>query len=382
MPDGAGRGRPKVRNDSRLEAEMAAAGLDAVVAFSMENVFYLSGALFTLQDNLRDRLAAAGVARGGRDFLVCATNELSAVEPDAHVFERRGYVEFRSTALKELAGLLADWGLDRSTIGLEKRYLMAEFYEELQALLPHARLVGGDRVIETARAIKTPEHIAIIRRNSHRTEEAVLRTLAETRAGETEKRMAIRLIDNMYDLGADAIRHVVLTVGDNAVHAHPYPSASKRLDAGDIIRIDVGGLFAGHGTDIARMGIVGEPSPAQREIYARLRACQRETALKLVPGARACDVYQAAVDAYARRGIAYQRDHVGHSISILGGHDNPMLHPNNPQALEQGMVMCLEPIFRDDAGRRYTVEDTFLVAAGGGELLTTVADTSEMYRVR
>jgi hypothetical protein len=44
--------------------------------------------------------------------------------------------------------------------------------------------------------------------------------------------------------------------------------------------------------------------------------------------------------------------------------------------------MCLEPIFRDETGRRYTVEDSFLVTEAGGRLLTTATDTTHMVRVR
>jgi len=371
----------KVRNDARLKAEMAAAGLDAVVAFSMENVFYLSGALFTLQDNIRDRLSAAAVPTQGDDFLICATNEQSAVERTCHMAAIHGYVEFGKRPIELLAERLTAAGLADARIGLEKKYLMAEYYEELQARLPKARLLPGDRVIEATRAIKTPEHIRVIGEACRATERAVIATFAETRRGETEKAMAVRLMNHMLAQGADTVRHLVLTAGDNARHAHPYPSVEMRLDPGTIIRIDVGGLFGGYGTDIARMGIVGDPTPAQRAHYRTLREAQREAADAFRPGATAKSVYEAAVAAYARRGVDYARDHVGHSMSILGGHDEPMLHRRSDLVLETGMVMALEPIFRDAEGRRYTVEDVFEITDDGPRLLTTEADTTEMARV-
>ena len=375
--------RTKVRNDPRLFQEMEAAGIDVLISFSMENVLYLSGALFTLQDMLRDRLAAAGVVRDGRDFLVAATNEMSVAQPQAHVGEFRGYVEFKGTALTEIAALMTDWGLDQATIGIEKRYLMAEYFEELAALLPRARLVACDGVLEIARAIKTPDHIQMIGHANRQTEKAVLATFADIRPGATEKAMALRLLDALYEAGAETLRHLVLTVGDNARHAHPYPSADKFLEPGDIIRLDVGGLFNGQGSDIARMGMVGDPSPAQAEQYRILRESQRETAAVLVPGVTAGEVYQTAVDAYTKRGvIAYRRDHVGHSLSILGGHDNPMLYPGSGAVLEENMVIALEPIFPDDTGRRYTLEDIFVVKPGEPLLLTDITDTTHMLPIR
>ena len=196
---------------------------------------------------------------------------------------------------------------------------------------------------------------------SQATERAVAAGFAAMRPGLTERALASAIIEAMFDAGAQVVRHAVVTVGDNARHAHPFPSAEKRLDAGDIIRVDVGGLFGGYGSDIARMAVVGAPSAAQAELYqngARLRARASVTLLK--PGMRASDAYRAAVAFYAAAGIPdYRRDHVGHSLSILGGHDNPMLHERNPQPLEAGMVMALgQPILRDAEGRRFTVEET------------------------
>ena len=155
------------------------------------------------------------------------------------------------------------------------------------------------------------------------------------------------------------------------------------MEPGDIIRVDVGGLFDGFGSDIARMAIVGTASPAQQKQYKILRQAQRETAAALRHGSTAGAVYQAAVDAYARLGVSdYKRDHVGHSMSILGGHDNPMLHPGSSYPLEEDMVMAVEPIFLDQQGRRYTVEDVFHIKADGAKLLTDVTDTTEMFCIK
>src|SRR5215217_9676898 len=137
----------KVRNDERLEREMSSDGLDLVLAFSMENVFYLSGALFALQDNIRDRLSVAGFSRGGRDFLLCATNELNSVSDCTHINPERhfAYVEFERSPIAALAEVLVDLGFGDARIGIEKRYLMATYYEELAKLLTKVSLLAADR---------------------------------------------------------------------------------------------------------------------------------------------------------------------------------------------------------------------------------------------
>ncbi|MDN5925882.1 MAG: Xaa-Pro peptidase family protein [Hyphomicrobiales bacterium] len=368
-----------VRNDPRLLREMERDGLDALLAFSMENVFYLSGSLFALQDNIRERLSVCGLVRDGTDFLICAQNEVSAVEAKCHVGRIETYAEFDRSPIELLASLLEEQGLGSATIGVEKRYLMTEFYEELAARLPKARLIASDRAIEAARAVKSPEHIGLIAKASRATEDAVADAFAAMRPGMSERALATAILEGMHDRGAQVMRHNIVTVGDNARHAHPYPSPSKRLDPGDVVRIDVGGLFDGYGSDIARMAVVGRPDERQTEIYGRVRGCVHSIGPAMRAGMAAKEVYRAAVEYYAANGISgYRRDHVGHSLSILGGHDNPMLHRGNDMLLEAGMVIALEPILTDETGRRYTVEDTFEVKAEGAELLTSATETSKM----
>ena len=69
--------RVNVRNTPRLKQEIQKAGLDVLLVFSMENILYLSGALFALKNNLRGRLASAGFTKDGFDFLVGVTMNLA-----------------------------------------------------------------------------------------------------------------------------------------------------------------------------------------------------------------------------------------------------------------------------------------------------------------
>ena len=50
-----------------------------------------------------------------------------------------------------------------------------------------------------------------------------------SRAGETEKKGATRLISEILNEGADVVRHNVYTAGNNAYHAHRFPSAETIL---------------------------------------------------------------------------------------------------------------------------------------------------------
>jgi hypothetical protein len=74
----------------------------------------------------------------------------------------------------------------------------------------------------------------------------------------------------LLDHGADSLRHITLTAGENTVHAHPRPS-DRQLREGDILLTDFGGNFFGFSSDMARVGIVGKASQRTLDEYARYR---------------------------------------------------------------------------------------------------------------
>ena len=66
------------------------------------------------------------------------------------------------------------------------------------------------------------------------------------------------MISEILNEGSDVVRHNVFTVGNNAYHAHPFPSTETILEHRNIVCAYVGGLVGGQVTDIARMAVVGK----------------------------------------------------------------------------------------------------------------------------
>ena len=73
---------------------------------------------------------------------------------------------------------------------------------------------------------------------------------------------------------------------------------------------------------------------------------------------------------FERRRMDFIMPHIGHGIGI-GIHEFPLLQPSNDTPLEPGMVVTIEPMYRDyDRGECYHVEDLVLVTEYGHRLLT------------
>jgi Xaa-Pro aminopeptidase len=369
-------------NEARLRQELEQANLDAVVAVSPENTFYLSGAFIRTQISIRERLALVVWPREGDPTYIVCNIEESLARAEGWVPDVVTYVEFAESPIEKLVEVLDRRGLNRGDqrLGVEERFLTQHYYAELAESCP-VSLVRADELMERVRAIKTPGEISRIRDAFRNTEDAIRTAWANSRAGDTEKQVAERMSAEVSRRGADSVRHMTLASGENTIHAHRHPG-SRRLQRGDLILTDFGGSWGGFCSDMARMGVVGEPSDIQRDEYQRYRDAYVATLHYLAPGVTAAGVFEFCRTQYQQRGLQLTSPHVGHSLSRNGGHDNPILHPRNPTPLEPNMLIALEPTFSPADDRRYHIEDLVLITTTGREILTDWESTGEMFEIR
>jgi len=144
---------------------------------------------------------------------------------------------------------------------------------------------------------------------------------------------------------------------------------------------DFGGNWGGFNSDIARVGMVGEPDGIVRDEYARYRQAYVSQLLSFAPGKTAADVFNDSKRAFKAAGLELPGPHVGHSLSRGGGHENPVLHPGNHQQLEPNMLIAYEPVSIVDGQRKYHLEDLVLITDSGCRILTDWELTAEMIRI-
>jgi Xaa-Pro aminopeptidase len=161
---------------------------------------------------------------------------------------------------------------------------------------------------------------------------------------------------------------MTFAAGENTNHPHARPS-DRPLRRGDVIMTDCGGVFNGYGSDIARVGVVGSPSAAERDAYRVLYDVHRETIAQIVPGITFAALYRYCQDAFSRRGYRLPNPHVGHNLSILGGHEEPLIQPYEQETVRTGMLLCIEPSLQMAPDARMHLEDLVLVTEGGPRIL-------------
>jgi Xaa-Pro dipeptidase len=367
-------------NHARLAGLLENLDLAAVVAVSPENTHYLSSVFIRTQVSIRDRIACVIWPRSAPPtFLVCDIEE-SLARAEGTIEDVRTYVEFAQSPVGRLVEIVRDRGLSDRRLGVETRYLSVEQMADLRAALPQAEFVPLDDELAQVRAVKTAAEAARITAAYLATERIIREAWSRCGEGDTERTVANRMIETALARGAEGVRHLTLSSGENTVHPHMTPG-HRVLAAGDTFLTDVGFFFDGFASDMARTGTVGRPSDEQRREYDAYRAAYVRLLQRIEPGMRASEVYRSCRDDLARAGYPLALPHVGHGLSRRGGHEAPILHPYNEMPLEPGMLLAIEPGFRPRPDRRYHLEDLVMVTASGAQVLTDWESTEAMLQL-
>lgn len=242
--------------------------------------------------------------------------------------------------------------------------------EALSAILPSdVQTQDGAAAFARARAVKLPEEISALKYAAQTTDRAIAQGAALIQPGITENEVAAE-ISAVMRRGGGVPRFVVVTSAERSARVDAYATDRVLLD-GDIVRIDVGGTFAGYQSDMARSFVCGTMNDTAAERYKYLLSGE-QAALDLVrPGVSARDIFQTAVEEVRRGPLSdYRRNHVGHGIG-LSAHEFPYLTAENDVEIDTGMVLCVETPYYEYGWGGIMVEDTVVVTDKGIERFTT-----------
>jgi Xaa-Pro dipeptidase len=371
-------------NLQRIEAELATRGLEVAIATSPVNLVYVSGV------DLEDETArvwdarvrnAAVITQSGKTTLIIAASSEHQAKRDSWIKDIRPYAwRPGDTPVAAIVDVLEEGSSTNGRIGLELSHLPFSLYQSLMELLPSATFEDCSEAFARARSIKTATEIKVLRTAIAATERALTAAFTAAHAGDIERDVARRIIDNLYNQGTDGIAHIWVYGGDRTTDKFR-PPGSKRLDSGDLLRVDVGALFNGYRSDVARMAIVGKPNQTQERIYRGLREVHRRMIEAIRPGVPAGKLIQVCSEECERQDLPFSGGGIlAHSISVIT-HDHPVVYePTDKWVLEAGMVLAIEP-YTVVGAEKYAVEDDVLVTDDGVEVLSSYMDTEEMWRI-
>ncbi|HEU4657484.1 MAG TPA: Xaa-Pro peptidase family protein [Capillimicrobium sp.] len=350
----------------------AEAGLDVIVPMSPENLAYASGAAPPSQKTVRSRLAAAILPVDGRDTEVITVKLEGPLVRDQSRLDRvTTYEEFVEHPIDVIAASLRERGLADGRVGIETTYLTHADHERLRAALPDAELRPVDDLWERLREIKTPAEIERIRDIGRAAQRITEECVALVGEGSSERELGNLITERYHQAGGDALTMLVVASGERSAHLNG-PPTDRVMRAGEIVRTDVIGTAGHYYSDVARTAVVGEPTDEQRKVYQLLLDVHHRCLEALRPGTISSDVYAIYHDAITAAGLpAYH--FVGHGLGVTL-HEGPFINPLTSVPLEEGMVLCIEPLTSVEGRFGMQIEDEVLITPDGCELLTEASD--------
>lgn len=369
MLDETGRSATAMSDEivARVRDAIGRAGLDAVIAMSPEGLAYCAGAVPPSLRTVRQRLAAAVIPATGATEGIVVALEAPLMRAESWMDTVTAYVEFEQHPVDLLVAVLERHGLDDGRLGIETTYLPAADHERLVRALPRAEIISADGLLADLRVVKTAAEIALIRDIGLAAQRIADECCALVGPGVTERELGNLIAERYAIAGGD--RLTMLVVGSGPRSAHPNaPPTDRRLERGDVVRLDIIGTKRHYYSDVARTAVVGPPNDEQRRIYGLLNDVHERALEALRPGVQSADVHRIYAEAMERAGLPPYH-FVGHGLGVTL-HEEPFVHARTSVPLEENMVLCIEPLTFIDGRFGVQIEDEVLITADGCEPIT------------
>jgi Xaa-Pro aminopeptidase len=363
---------------SRLRERIVDLGIDAIIAISPENVTYVSGFVVPSQSLMRWRHAACIVTADGRISMVAIDMEATTVKAHAGIDDLRIYREFSDDPMIKLAEALKDLRLERSKVGIEMEFLPAKDFASLQDNLPSVQWLAADAIFNKARQVKTPDELALLRSLSKLTDNAIGTALRGAKAGMSETELAAKLLSSLFAGGAESYKLMIIASGERSQFPNVGPT-DRKLQHGDIIRMEIFGQKRGYLTGVCRTAVVGDATAEQYKIWANLIECKYLVMDLIKPGASCPEVYRKFLQKFSALGFE-PISFVAHGIG-LHLHEEPYMGRYGNEIVEAGMVGAFEPLVYIPGRFGMQNKDMFCVTENGCELLSDVTPTDSLLRV-
>ena len=363
---------------TRLRTRVLAQGLDAVIAISPENVTYVSGFVVPSQSLMRWRHAICIVTADGRITMVAIDMEATTVKAHAGIDDLRIYREFTDDPMDKLAEALKDLKLDRGKIGIEMEFVPARDFATLQKNVPSVQWVAADAIFNKVRQVKTKSELALLRSLSKLTDKAIGDTLRQAKVGMSEMDLAGHLLTSLFGGGAESYKLMIIASGERSQFPNVGPT-KRKLQDGDLIRMEIFGQKNGYLTGICRTAVVGKPTAEQEKIWSTLIECKYLVMDLIKPGADCREIYQRFLKKFSELGFE-PISFVAHGIG-LHLHEEPYMGRYGNETVAAGMVGAFEPLVYIPGRFGMQNKDMFCVTDTGCELLSDCTSTDTLLRV-
>ena len=385
-------------NKERAKQVMRKAGVDAVLATSPANVFYVSDYFSTgmqlgcgtqgyaflpldAEPALMAPLAEADlVAESGTwikdiHWWGCL-NVNSSKNPEASEITQRiidaSQAQAEQTPCDAMVIAVTNRGMAKKTIAVDSDGVSPLRYETIKRNLPDAKIVDGTRLLEEIRAVKTPEEVELIQKATEVTEKSMEDALEIAQADIMELDMSQMFSYSVSEDGGRVTQDHI-GFGERSAYPNPIPT-THRLAKGDLIKMNLGSTWGHYHGNVARTAALGKATPEMEKRLKTVIDAQEAAFDAAKPGAAFGEVYASIQKELENGGVKRCNINLGHCIGVECN-ERPWIGPGDKRVVEEGMVLNIDVPYLDLGWGGIQLEDTVHVTKKGLRLLTNTERT-------
>ncbi len=363
--------------EARARAALRREGLDAILMFAQESLYYVTG-----------------FDTSGFVFFQCAL--LSADDSPITLLTRRPDLEqARRTSTiedirlwydaegadpsRELKAILEEKKLKGCRVGIELRSfgLTADKYELVRRQLEGwCELVDASHIVRNLRLIKSPAELAYVRRAAELADDSLVAMLAAAKPGAFEGDIAAAgAVPILAGGGNPPPSGPVLGSGDRALLIRS-ATGWRHLDEVDQLTIEHAGTYRHYCACLMRTVAIGKPNEAQRAMFNVTRDALAAMTEAAKPGRTLGEIDDAHRKVYDAAGYGHARmSACGYSLGATYRPTwmdvPPMLYSGNTMPTMPGMVLFLHAILIDAPKNiAMSLGHTITVTETGAEVLS------------
>lgn len=370
-----------LERQARLRAELRKAGVDAMLVFAQESMFWLTG-----------------YDTGGFVFFQCLVVTADD-RPFVLLTRRPDLLQARQTSTiediriwwdaedanpaRDLKTILEELKLGgrRVAVELNTHGLTGwNLWRLQQTLEGFCTLENDDHLIRRMRLIKSPAEIVYVRKAAEILDRSLAAVIAASKPGVLDSAVKAAYLTSIMNDGADMPPNAPLfNSGPRAVYGRGV-SLPRRLEAQDQFVVEYPVAYRRYNVKTEWTILFGTPDPRQLHMYD---ACRR-TLDRMTEIARAGTTLGEIFDAHAsgldQAGYrAHRYGATGYSVGCTFAPTSmdvpPMIYSGNPTRCEPGMTLFYHVMLGDsDTGFGMGVGHTLLVTEGAPEVLTGLPD--------
>jgi Xaa-Pro dipeptidase len=381
-------------NSERAYQLMKSRGVDALIASSTENVYYVSD-YWSLGKELGCNVQAYAILpMKGSPAIVAPLAEADLIveggtwidevrffgEPQVELGQPKEPREQTDTLISmyksvepevdgasALLKALEEGGLTKGVIALDDSGLTPGLYGHIRSKLPDAEVVDGAELLREIRLVKTDVELERIRRATEITEKSMEDALEIARTEIAELDLAGMFAYSVsYDGGR--VTQNLIGFGERSAFPNPVPSVIE-AQRRDLVRLTLGCKWGHYHSNISRTAVIGPPLAKAKRRWDIVQSAQDAALEAVEPGAKLSDVYDEAEKVLKGAELKGYASSLGHCLGVECN-ERPWIERSCDVELLKGMVLNIDIPVLELGWGGVQLEDTLLVTSDGYELLT------------